>query len=129
MKKVQVKNVVLLLARVLLSAIFLWGAFGKFSDISGMSTAMNLPEWQMWLAAFAELIGGMMILLGIYIHVGTLILLAFVVTATLMFHFPLTDNLTETAMFYKNLGLMGGLLALMAAGGGKLQVCECKCDK
>ncbi|MEL6816828.1 MAG: DoxX family membrane protein, partial [Cyanobacteria bacterium J06598_3] len=64
------------------------------------------------------LLGAVSLLLGYKTKIGALLLIIFLVPASIFFHPPMTD----LGGFLKNVGLIGGLLMTMSAGPGLLSV-------
>ena len=119
-----IDNYLSLLARIFLSAIFMWSGINKI--INPIATLENMSAHQMPLtlvflvAAIAlEILGGLSVLLGIKTRWGAAMLIIFLIPATLIFHTDFSTEL-EQAMFLKNLAMLGGLLMLIQYGGGNL---------
>lgn len=113
-----------LLARIFLSAIFLWSGINKIlhpAITQENMSAHGMPLTPVFLvAAIAlEILGGLSVLLGIKTRWGAAMLIVFLIPATLIFHTDFSTEL-EQAMFLKNLAMLGGLLMLICYGGGKL---------
>ena len=119
-----IDNYLSLLARIGLSAIFLWSGINKI--MNPVATQENMSAHGMPLtsaflvgAIALEILGGLSVLLGIKVRWGAAMLIIFLIPATLIFHHDLSTEL-EQAMFLKNLAMLGGLLMLIQYGGGKL---------
>ena len=69
------------------------------------------------LAILLEVGGGLSVLLGYLPRLGALALLLFLVPTTAVFHRDFA-NPAQVIQFAKNVAIMGGLLALLSAGGG-----------
>lgn len=73
-------------------------------------------------AVALELIGGLMVLLGIKPRVGAFFLFMFMVPTTLLFHafwfYEDQAQKVQLIMFLKNLAIIGGLFYVMAFGTG-----------
>lgn len=113
----------LLVSRVLLSGIFLFSGSQKilhFAQTQGFMEAagMRMTGLFLVLAILFELGGGISLLLGCYPRLGALALLLFLAPVTLVFHRALGDP-GQAAHFAKNIAIMGGLLAIVSAGGGE----------
>ncbi|PSF37492.1 DoxX family protein [Aphanothece hegewaldii CCALA 016] len=113
-----------LLARILLSAIFIKSGIDHVLDpISTQQymASVGLPFPSLLLAAtiLILIVGGFSILLGYQARWGALILIGFLIPATLVFH---TDFPKEEISFFKNLALMGGLFMIIAYGAGSYSV-------
>jgi putative oxidoreductase len=78
------------------------------------------------IAAAAELLGGIAIILGFATRYAALLMVAFVIAASLTSHryWEQTGNAARNndIHFYKNLSLIGGFLALLVAGAGRYSI-------
>lgn len=117
-------NYLSLLARIGLSAIFIWSGSNKIMNPA--ATMENMSAHGMPLTSFflagaiaLEMLGGLSVLLGIKVKWGAAMLIIFLIPATLIFHHDLSTEL-EQAMFLKNMAMLGGLLMLVQYGGGSL---------
>jgi putative oxidoreductase len=117
-----------LLGRVLLSFIFLWSIVGDLGNWSGRTAYMassGIPLPAMFLAGAVvfKLAGGIFLILGYRARLGALLLLIFLIPTTLIFHafwnVPQAQYVSQLINFQKNLGLMGGLLMVIAMGPGR----------
>lgn len=74
----------------------------------------------------AELLGGLLVLLGIQVRLGAFILCLFLIPTTLLFHnfwnLQGAEQQTQMIMFMKNLSIFGGGLILLAFGKGRKKV-------
>jgi putative oxidoreductase len=130
---------VLLLARILLSVMFILSGQGKFHDggaTVGMIEQAGLPAAVLlgYLAGAFELLAGLAILVGLQTRIVAYLLAAFCVFTGFVFHagainvpgFPDVANqmlsIFNQIMFMKNLALAGGFLALASVGAGALSV-------
>jgi len=117
----------MLLARVLLSSPFLYSGVDKcwrWSAAQREVAASGLP-WPTLLhlvTVVVQLGGGVSLLLGIEPRLGALLLLLFLIPVTVMYHPFWTrsgaDFVTEADHFLSNIAIIGGLLAIVALGGG-----------
>jgi len=76
------------------------------------------------LAAFTiifQLLGSLSLLLGYKIKIGALLLIIFLIPATLMFHNFVVDG-EQLNAFLKNVGLIGGLLMMIYTGAGAVSL-------
>ena len=119
-----IDNYLSLLARIFISALFLWSGTNKI--INPVATQINMSAHGMpftlvfLVAAIAlEILGGLSVLLGIKTRWGAAMLIVFLIPATLIFHTDLSTEI-EQAMFLKNLAMLGGLLMLIRYGGGNI---------
>ncbi|MDJ0589846.1 MAG: DoxX family protein [Pleurocapsa sp. MO_226.B13] len=115
-----------LAARICLCIIFINSGIGKifgFASTAEMMANQGLPIANILLIftiAF-QLLGGLSLLLGYKVKIGSILLILFLIPATLVFHNPLADP-GEMNSFLKNIGLIGGLLMVIYAGAGALSV-------
>jgi|EndMetStandDraft_3_1072993.scaffolds.fasta_scaffold1154913_1 putative oxidoreductase len=132
-------DIVNLISRVLLSAVFIaYGTF-KFMDVAsitnnpGTKRFMDLiaagaatPTWLGYLIAAIELFGGLAILLGIKTRWVAWLFVAWMVVVTYFGHpfwgmegQPRAANLGN---FYKNIAIIGGYMLLAVMGAGRYSV-------
>ena len=120
-----------LVGRILMSLIFLISGTFKILGFSGTAAFMaskGMPAASLLLVAalLTELAGGLSLLLGFKARWGALLLFLFLIPTTLIFHnfwaVPAAAAQTEMGNFIKNLGLMGGLLMVVAFGPGAFSV-------
>src|SRR3989338_6868236 len=96
----------LLLARVLLSLVFLFSPYTKLSNmpdaVAYIQTA-GLPAETMlaWVAAFIELAGGLMLLLGFHAKAAAAGLAVYLLIVSYFFHINVSDG-TQTFHLLKN---------------------------
>ena len=119
----------ILLARVLLSSPFLYSGVDKcwrWSAAQREVAASGLP-WPTLLhlvTVVVQLGGGLSLLLGIEARLGALLLLLFLIPVTVMYH-PFwkrsgAELVVEADHFLSNLAIIGGLLVIVALGGGPI---------
>ncbi len=115
-----------LAARICLCIIFINSGISKifgFASTAEMMANQGLPIANILLIftiAF-QLLGGLSLLLGYKVKIGSLLLILFLIPATLVFHNPI-GNPDELNSFLKNIGLIGGLLMVIYAGAGALSI-------
>ncbi len=119
----------LLVARVIAGWIFMQSGFSKVMDPAGFAGRLvprGVPEWLGLLAPFVEFIGGIMLVLGIGARYGALLLIAFTIAATWISHrfwiFPEAQQRQQSTQFWKNVSMIGGLLALFVTGPGRFSL-------
>ncbi len=131
MQYTKAQPIVLVVARVLLSAIFLMSGVGKIFDFSGATAYMEangMPLAALFLvgAIVFEIVGGLFILLGYKAQIGALMLVIFLIPTTLIFHnfWGVAEEMqqAETIQFMKNLAIMGGLLMVLSFGPGSMSL-------
>jgi putative oxidoreductase len=117
---------VALAARICLSLIFLKAGVSHilgFSQTVEMMAGQGLPIPNILLIftiAF-QLLGGLSLLLGYQVRIGSILLILFLIPASFAFHNPLVDA-NQINDFLKNIGLIGGLLMVIYAGAGTLSI-------
>ena len=123
---VGANGAVLVLARLLVSSLFLVAGFGKLADIAGTagwfgSIGLPTPTAVAVLVGLLELVGGLAILVGFKTRIAAIALAVFTIAATLIAHTDLADQV-QMLMFLKNLSITGGLLVLASFGPGSLSI-------
>jgi len=127
------KGFVSLLARLMIAAIFLASAIGnKILQFKATAEYMQqegvpMPQLALVGAIGLLLLGGLALILGAWTRIGAFFLLVFLVAATYYFHdfwkfIDPTQRQLQTIQFMKNMAIGGGLLSLMAFGGGPWSV-------
>jgi len=119
-------SIVLLIARILLSIIFLGAGFAKMGAIAGTagfmaSKGIPMSGILVYGVIAGEILGGLAILFGFMTKLASWGLAAFCVISALVFHF-VPDNQTEMTTFMKNLAIAGGFLALSISGPGSISI-------
>ncbi|HEY8128905.1 MAG TPA: DoxX family protein [Hyphomicrobium sp.] len=113
-----------LVARILLSAIFVTAGINKVSGYTGTQAYMEahgLPGALLPAVIALEVIGGIAVLLGIFSRYAGLALAAFCLAAAAVFHRDFADQMQVTN-FMKNVCMAGGFLLLFANGSGRYAV-------
>jgi putative oxidoreductase len=122
------QNALALLGRVLLAWLFVpagWAKIAGFSGLTGYiaSKGVPFPELCAAIAIVAELGLGLLLLAGWKARWAALGLAIFVAVITPIFHnywaMPEAQAMMQKQAFDKNLGVVGGLLALAAFGPGR----------
>lgn len=121
------QNILTLLGRLALAALFLPAGLSKisgFEDTVGYINSVGLPLASLAavIAILVEIGGGLALITGLFTRSAALVLAAFTAVATLSFHafwaVPAEQSFMQQLMFYKNVGVVGGLLVLGAHGAG-----------
>jgi putative oxidoreductase len=117
------------LGRLLLSSLFIYAGFTKLFVFGPEGTAQffvkagaPIPEISNWIAIIVELIGGIMILVGLQIRWVALVLAIWCLLTAFGFHLPASAMMHDMNHFYKNLAIAGGLLYVVAYGAGPLSI-------
>lgn len=120
-----------LAGRLLLALVFLPAGIGKISGFAGTagyiaSKGLPLPEVGAAIAIAVEVIGGLALIAGWGTRWAALVLAVFTLVASYFFHnywtLPVDQQMMQQLMFFKNIGIVGGLLILAAHGAGTWSV-------
>ncbi|AOT08829.1 DoxX family protein [Pseudoalteromonas luteoviolacea] len=120
----HLSNAANLLGRVGLSVIFILAGINKIQYFEGNAqylTSGGLPEFLLPMVIAFELIGGLFILAGALTQLTALAFAGFCVVSALVFHNNLADQM-QFFMFFKNIAMAGGFLALASTGAGRFSV-------
>ncbi|AXQ30858.1 DoxX family protein [Solimonas sp. K1W22B-7] len=115
------RDPLVLLGRLLIATIFVGAGYSKiggYEATQGYMAAMGVPGALLPLVIFAELGGGLAIVLGFLTRLAALGLAVFSIASAVIFHGGSADQVQQI-MFMKNLAMAGGFLFLVAHGGGK----------
>jgi uncharacterized membrane protein YphA (DoxX/SURF4 family) len=127
-------DVVALIGRILFAALFLAGGVNHIAQaetMAGYAARKGVPQAKLATLASGVLIvvGGLLVLLGIWMDLGALLLVVFLVPTAFLMHafWKETDPMAkqmEIGQFQKDLALAGALLifGLYAGYGAKLGV-------
>jgi len=125
------RDPLLLLGRVLLGSIFVISGYGKLFGLAAFAASLekNGVPYAAMLApvgAGVEFFGGLAIVLGVEVRAAALLMIAFVIVATLISHrfWELEDAVrrAQVTQFPKNVAIAGGFVLLHVAGGGRYAV-------
>ena len=115
-------SVIPVIGRVLLAAIFIFSGIGKImapAATIGYMEAMGMPlaSAGLVIAIAVELVGGLMLAVGIKTRLVALGLALFSIVTGLVFHHAIGDQ-NQLIHLLKNLAMAGGLLQVVAFGAG-----------
>ena len=125
-------DIVLIVGRILFALIFINSGFAHFSQraaMTGYAQFKKVPAAKLAvpLSGLMIRLGGLSVVLGLWMDLGALLLATFLIVSAFMMHnFWTIDDanqkMTETVGFFKNLSLAGAALILFAvvANGGDL---------
>ena len=125
------RDIAALVARILLSLMFIYSGFGKITGFEGTvgyiaSKGLPLPQLMAIVAILCELGGGVLLLIGYKARWAALAIFVFLIPTTLIFHnfwaSPPAEYQMQQINFMKNLAIMGGMLYVMAFGAGSLSI-------
>ena len=123
------RNLLILIARICLSAVYLYSGVGKlvcWNDGLKFCIEHKMPRPNVVLAitAIIHVVCGLMVLLGFFAREGAVILLLFTAVATYWVHNPIgrtgEDFRRETTISLEHLAIIGGLLLIAVTGPGTL---------
>lgn len=118
-------DAVLLVSRILLSFIFItagWSKIGGFAGVSAwVGSVLPFPELITVLVIVIELVGGLMLLVGLKTKYAALAIGLFSLLAAFLFHLDFADQV-QSGMFMKNLAIAGGMFYVTVFGAGKFSV-------
>lgn len=121
------QNSLALASRLLFVALYLPAGIGKLTGFSGTvgyisSVGLPLATLGAVLALAVEILGSVALLAGFGTRLAALILAAFTLVASFFFHpywaVPADQMFVTQLLFFKNVAVVGGLLALAANGAG-----------
>ena len=127
------RDVVALVARELIAALFIPAGIAKLTNFAGTvgyiaSAGLPLPQVAAVVAIAVELGLGLLLLAGFKTRWVALALAVFTLAASFGFHhywsMPADKVMVNQLMFFKNLAIVGGLLAFWSFGPGRLSVDE-----
>lgn len=126
------KHIVDLLARIFLSAIFLFEVYDSiifYGKTKNTMTAYGITWNQDFLLITVItllILGALLVLIGYYANLGAILLLCYLIPVTLIVYSfwddPKEVQRIQSIMFMKNIAIIGGLLMLMLHGAGKYSV-------
>jgi putative oxidoreductase len=120
-----------LVGRILIALLFVPAGFAKLTGFAGTvgyiaSVGAPLPQVGAVIAILVELGVGLMLLVGYKTRLAAIVLAVFTLVATVMFHnywsMPVDKAFVNQLMFFKNVAVVGGLLAIAAFGGGRFGI-------
>ena len=122
-------DLVLLIGRVLLGGIFVFSGYFKVTAVAAFAASLErrgVPFASVMgvIGAYVEFLGGLAIVLGIEVRYTSVLMIGFVIVATLISHrfWELQDaaRAAQQTQFLKNVGIAAGFFLLHAAGGGRI---------
>jgi putative oxidoreductase len=120
------KTFLLLLARVLMSSLFVWDGIVMLRNPTGTaqyfaSVHMPAPNVAVWPAMLVHLLGGLALLVGFYTRWAAALLALVCLGTAFGVHLPAGDQ-ENMIHFYKNLVMTGGFFYVIAFGPGGLSL-------
>ena len=111
-------NLIDLIGRILISALFLLSAYDKIFSIDGSMNWMEgfgVPGFLLYPAIALEIILPLCIVIGFQARIAAGLLAIFCLATAFIFHLNFIDPIQKIS-FLKNLGLAGGFLFIVANG-------------
>ena len=111
-------NLIDLIGRILISALFLLSAYDKIFSIDGSMNWMEgfgVPGFLLYPAIALEIILPLCIIIGYQARIAAGLLAIFCLTTAFIFHLDFIDPIQKIS-FLKNIGLAGGFLFIVANG-------------
>lgn len=126
------------LGRFLISLIFILAGLGKIFDFQGavnLMKSVGIQEGEVYIiiGLIIELLGGILLLLGLFTRFAVVLLMIFLFPTTLIFHgfwnYSGQQLALQLSIFLKNLAIYGGLLAYFSFGAGLWSLDACRSGK
>jgi len=120
-----------LIGRILIAVLFIPAGFGKLTGFAGTvgyitSAGLPLPQLAAAIAIIVELGFGILLLVGFKTRLSAIVIAIFTVVAAVCFHnywgMPAEKAYVNQLMFFKNIAIAGGLLAIAAFGAGRISI-------
>ena len=111
-------NVLDLVGRIFISALFLVSAFNKIFNLDGSIGWMEgfgVPGFLIFPAIAVEIILPVLVIVGYRARLAAGVLAVFCLMTAFLFHFDFADQ-SQLVSFLKNIGLAGGFLFIVANG-------------
>ena len=111
-------NLIDLIGRILISALFLISAYDKIFSIDGSMSWMEgfgVPGFLLYPAIALEIILPLFIIIGYQARISSGLLALFCLSTAFIFHLNFADPMQKIS-FLKNIGLAGGFLFILANG-------------
>jgi putative oxidoreductase len=120
-------NAINLIGRLLLAALFLPAGLSKLSGFEGTvgyidSVGLPLPAVAAAAALALEILGSVALIVGFQTRIAAAVLALFTLVASVFFHAfwaaAPEQAFVQQLLFFKNIGVIGGLLVLASSGAG-----------
>ena len=111
-------NVLDLIGRILISALFLISAYNKIFNLESSMSWMEgfgVPSFLIFPAIAVEIILPVLVIVGYRARLAAGILAIFCLMTAFLFHLDFSDQ-SQLVSFLKNIGLAGGFLFIVANG-------------
>ena len=111
-------NVFDLIGRILISTLFIISAYNKVLSIDGTMSWMEgfgVPGFLLYAVIVIEIILPLFIIVGYKARIAAALLAIFCIATAFIFHLDFSDPMQKIS-FFKNIGLAGGFLFIVANG-------------
>ena len=111
-------NVVDLIGRIFISALFLISAYNKVFNLEGSMGWMEgfgIPGFLIFPAIAVEIVLPILVIVGYQARIAAGVLAIFCLITAFLFHFDFADQ-SQLISFLKNIGLAGGFLFIVVNG-------------
>jgi putative oxidoreductase len=125
------QGIPVLVARVLMAAMFLFAGIEKFTDLQGsvgyiVSAGLPMPTVLAVAAGVLEVGASLMLIVGWQARWAGLALAGYTLLASVLFHnfwaLPKAAQMVPMLLFWKNMAAIGGLLMVFAFGAGTISL-------
>jgi putative oxidoreductase len=124
------RDTMLLLGRIMIGGIFVQSGFNKLMGLDAFAAGLarqGIPaaaaSMLAPIGATTEFVGGLAIVFGLMTRYAAVLMIAFVIVATLISHrfwaLEGAERRTQTVQFAKNVAIIGGFFFLFTTGGGR----------
>jgi len=120
-------NALNLMGRILLAALFLPAGLSKLSGFEGTvgyigSAGLPFASVAAAAAIAVEILGSVALILGFQTRIAAAVLTVFTIVASVFFHAfwaaAPEQAFMQQLLFFKNVGVIGGLLLMVSSGAG-----------
>lgn len=126
------KDVIDLVARIFLAAIFMFESYDSLVHFQKTKETMTIygvtwkQDFLLGATIFLLTLGALLLLIGYYANIGAILLLLYIIPVTLIVYSfwndPKEVQHVQSIMFMKNIAIIGGLLLVLIHGAGKYSV-------
>jgi putative oxidoreductase len=124
------RDTMLLLGRIMIGGIFVQSGFNKLMGLDAFAAGLarqGIPAAAASvlapIGATTEFVGGLAIVFGLMTRSAAVLMIAFVIVATLISHrfwaLEGAERRTQTVQFAKNVAIIGGFFFAFITGGGR----------
>ena len=127
------RDTMLLLGRIMIGGIFVQSGFNKLMGLDAFAAGLarqGIPaaaaSMLAPIGATTEFVGGLAIVFGLMTRYAAVLMILFVIVATLISHrfwvLQGTERRTQSVQFAKNAAIIGGFLFAFATGAGRVSL-------